>query len=90
VITTMVMMTREEIRIELGWSEDMIYSLLPIPDSPHARHNKQTGGYTAGLYRRDRVFAVAQSKEGLAAKRRWDETLHGDRPNPGWLHAWAI
>jgi hypothetical protein len=37
-----------------------------------------------GLYHRDRVLAVAQSTEGLAAKRRWDETLRGNTPNPGW------
>jgi hypothetical protein len=62
----------------------MIHSPLPIPDSPHVRLNKQTGGYTSGLYYRDRVLAVAQSTEGRAAKRRWDETLRGDAPNPGW------
>jgi hypothetical protein len=30
------------------------------------------------------VLAAAQSTEGRAAKRQWDETLRGDRPNPGW------
>jgi hypothetical protein len=30
------------------------------------------------------VLAVAQSTEGLAAKRRSDETLRGNSPNPGW------
>jgi hypothetical protein len=30
------------------------------------------------------VLAVAQSTEGRAAKRRWDETLRGTTPNPGW------
>jgi hypothetical protein len=72
------------IRTELGWTDSMIHSLLQNPDSPNARRDKFTGGYTYGLYRRDRVLAVAQSTEGKAAKRRWDETLHGDRPNPGW------
>jgi hypothetical protein len=84
VITTMAMMTREENQTEFGWSEDMIQSVLQIPDSPNARRNKHTGGYTYGLYRRDRVLAVAQSTEGRAAKTRWDETLRGDTPNPGW------
>jgi hypothetical protein len=37
-----------------------------------------------GLYQRARVLAVAQSTAGRAAKRRWDETLRSDRPNPGW------
>jgi hypothetical protein len=36
------------------------------------------------LYNRDRVLAVAQSTEARAAKRRWEETLRGDRPDPGW------
>jgi choline dehydrogenase-like flavoprotein len=62
----------------------MIHSLLQIPDSPNARRDKLTGGYTYGLYHRDRVLAVAQSTEGRAAKRRWDETLRGNAPNPGW------
>jgi hypothetical protein len=48
----MKMMTREEIRMELGWTENMIHSLLQNPDSNNARRNKQTGGYTCGLYRR--------------------------------------
>jgi hypothetical protein len=78
------MMTREEIRTELGWSENMIHSLLPISDSTHARRNKHTGGYTSGLYRRDRVLAVAESEEGQAAQERWDEKLRSDRPDPGW------
>jgi hypothetical protein len=42
-----------------------------------------TGGYTYGLYHRARVLAVAQSTEGRAAERRWDETLRGDTPDPG-------
>jgi hypothetical protein len=33
---------------------------------------------------RERVLAVAQSTEGRDAKRRWDETLRGNTPNPGW------
>ena len=62
----------------------MIRSLLPVPDSPNARRCKDTGAYTYGLYKRERVLAVAQSTEGRAAKRRWDETLRSDTPNPGW------
>jgi hypothetical protein len=34
VITTMTMMTRADIRTELGWSDEMICSLLRSPDSP--------------------------------------------------------
>jgi hypothetical protein len=79
-----MMMTAEDIRAELGWNDDMIHSLLQPPDSTKARRCKSTGGYTYGLYHRDRVPAAAQSPEGRAAKRRWDETLRGDRPNPGW------
>lgn len=78
------MMTKDDIRSELGWNENMIHSLLRNPDSPNARRDKVTGGYTYGLYHRDRVLAVAQSAEGRAAKRRWEETLRGNTPNPGW------
>jgi hypothetical protein len=60
----MTMMTEEDIRTEFGWNEDMIYSLLQNPYSPNARRKKITGGYTYGLYRRERVLAVAPSKEG--------------------------
>jgi hypothetical protein len=80
----MKMMTTDDIRTELGWTDSMIHWLLPTPDSPHAQRNKQTGGYTYGLYRRERVLAVAHSEEDRAAKRRWDETLRGNAPNPGW------
>jgi hypothetical protein len=80
----MKMMTEDDIRTELGWTDSMIHSLLQIPDSPTARRDKLTGGYTYGLYHRDRVMAVAQSTEGRAAKRRWDETLRGNTPNTGW------
>ena len=77
-------MTMADIRRELSWSDNMIRSLLPVPDSPNARRCKDTGAYTYGLYKRERVLAVAQSTEGRAAKRRWDETLRSDTPNPGW------
>jgi hypothetical protein len=80
----MTMMTREDIRTELGWTDSMIHSLLQEPDSTNARRCKDTGAYTYGLYKRERVLAVAQSTEGRAAKRRWDETLRGTTPNPGW------
>ena len=80
----MTMMTRDDIRTELGWTDSMIYSLLQNPDSTKVRRCKNTGGYTSGHYYRDRVLAVAQSTEGRAAKRRWDETLRGNTPNPGW------
>jgi hypothetical protein len=80
----MKMMTEDDIRDELGWTDSMIHSLLQNPDSPNARRDKFTGGYTYGLCHRDRVLAVAQSTDGQAAKRRWDETLRGNTPNPGW------
>jgi hypothetical protein len=75
------------IRTELLWTDFMIHSLLQNPDSPNARRDKFTGGYTFGLYHRERVVAVAQSEEGRAAKRRWDETLRGNTPNPGWSYS---
>jgi hypothetical protein len=80
----MTMMTRADIRTELGWTDDMIRSLLQTPDSANARRCKDTGEYTYGLYKRERVLAAAQSTEGRAAKRQWDETLRGNTPDPGW------
>ena len=68
------MMTEEEIQTELGWIRPMIYSLLHAPDS----------GTACRLYRRERVLSVAQSPEGQAAQRRWNATLRGSTPNPGW------
>ena len=32
----------------------------------------------------DRVLAAAQTTEGRAAKKDWDETLRNPMPNPGW------
>jgi hypothetical protein len=84
ITATMPMMTAEDIRAELGWNDDMIHSLLQPPDSTKARRCKSTGGYAYEHYYRDRVLAVAQSKEGLDAKRRWDKTLRGNTPDPGW------
>jgi hypothetical protein len=73
----MTMMTRADIRTELGWTDDMIHSLLQSPDSPNARRSKNTGEYTYGLYKRERVLAAAQSTEGRVAKRQRDERLRG-------------
>jgi hypothetical protein len=67
----MIMMTEDDIRAEFGWNDAMIYSLLQTPDSPNGRRKKFTGGYTYGLYNRDRVLAAVQSTEGLDTKRRW-------------------
>ena len=78
------MITWADIRTELGWSDDMIHALLQTPDSTNARRCKNTGEYTYGLYKRERVLAAAQTTEGQAAKRRWDEMLRGNTPNPGW------
>jgi hypothetical protein len=77
------MMTEDEIQTELGWIRPMIYSLLYAPDSGNDRPGK-SGGYMCELYRRERVLAVAQSPEGQAAQRRWNATLRGSTPNPGW------
>ena len=80
---TMTMMTREDIRTELGWSDDMIRSLLQSPDCTKTRRSNHK--YEVhDLYDRERVLAAAQSTEGRAAKRQWEETLRGDTPNPGW------
>jgi hypothetical protein len=80
----MTMMTAEDIRTEFGWDDDMIHSLLKTPDSTKARRCKSTGLYAYEHYYRERVLAIAQSKEGRDAKRRWDETLGGNTPDPGW------
>jgi hypothetical protein len=77
------MMTEDEIQTELGWTRSMIYSLLRAPDSDTARSGK-TGGYACSRYSRERVLAVAQSPEGQAAQKRWDATLRGFAPDPGW------
>jgi hypothetical protein len=79
----MRMMTKANIRMELGWSDEMISSLLQAPAS--TKKTRRNNEYVYELYNRDRVLAVAQSKEGSAAKRRWDETLRSDTPNPGWM-----
>jgi hypothetical protein len=47
---SMTMLTDEDIRTEFGWNDDMIYSLLQNPDSPHARRNK--------AHRRIHIWAV--------------------------------
>jgi hypothetical protein len=78
------MMTSDEIQAELGWSREMISTLLKEPDSNGIRRNRSAGSYTRGLYKRDRVLAVAQTPETMAAKRRWDETVRGCDPAPGW------
>jgi hypothetical protein len=78
---SMTMMTEEDVRTEFGWNDDMIDYFLQSPDSPHVRRNKHTGAYTYGLYKRERVLAVAQSK-GRDSKPRWDETLRGKHTQP--------
>jgi hypothetical protein len=86
----MKMMTSDDICAELGFTDSMIHSLLQDPDSPHAWRDKHAGGYTYGLYRRERVLTVAQSTEGQAAKRRWAETLRGTTPSQGGRRDSAI
>jgi hypothetical protein len=75
-----VLMTRDEIRAEFGWSDDMVRRLLRIPDAPTSVRGK----HKCGRYKRDRVLAAAQTTVGRTAKRNWDETLRNPRPNPGW------
>ncbi len=73
-------MTMDEIREELGWSEDMVHRLLRIPDAPASIRGK----HTSDRYHRERVLATAQTREARVDKLRWDETLRGHTPNPGW------
>jgi hypothetical protein len=71
------MMTREDVRTEFAWSAEMIAMLLGEPDSPRARRNKARGEYSYGLYRRERVLAIAETPEAVLAKKRWDATVRG-------------
>jgi hypothetical protein len=75
-----ILMTSDEIRTDLGWSDEMVRSLLPIPDAPASKRGK----HKCDRYSRDRVLAAAQTTLGRAAKREWDETLRDSTPNPGW------
>jgi hypothetical protein len=72
-------MTMDEIREELGWSDDMVRRLLRIPDAPASIRGK-----TSDRYYRERVLATAQTREARVGKLQWDETLRGHTPNPGW------
>jgi hypothetical protein len=74
------LMTTDEIQMELGWSKYMVRLLLQIPDAPASIRSK----YTCDRYDRERVLAVARTREAQLAKMQWDETLRGHRPNPGW------
>jgi len=78
-----LVMTEDEIQAELGWIRPMIYALLGAPDFDTITRSK-TSGYGCRLFRRDRVQTVAQSPEGQAAQKRWDATLRGFAPDPGW------
>jgi hypothetical protein len=75
-----ILMTADEIRAELDWSDDMVRRLLRIPDAPASIRGK----HKWDRYNRDRVLAATQTTEGRAAKRDWDETLRNPMPNPGW------
>jgi hypothetical protein len=77
---TSILMTRDEIRAEMGWSDDMVRRLLRIPDAPASTRGK----CKCDRYNRERVLAVAKTTHGRAAKREWDETLRDPTPNPGW------
>jgi len=77
-ISTLV--TTDEIQMELGWSKYMVRLLLQMPDAPASIRGK----YTCDRYDRERVLAIARTREAQLAKMQWDETLRGHRPNPGW------
>ena len=77
---TSILMTMDEIREELGWSDDMVRRLLRIPDAPASIRGK----HTSDRYYRERVLATAQTREARVGKLQWDETLRGHRPNSGW------
>ena len=77
-ISTLI--TMDEIQMELGWSKYMVRLLLQMPDAPASIRGK----YTCDRYDRERVLAVARTREAQVAKMQWDETLRGHRPNPGW------
>jgi hypothetical protein len=74
------LMTADEIRAELGWSDDMVRRFLRIPDAPASIRGK----HKCDRFSRERVLAIAQTPLGRAAKREWDETLRNPTPNPGW------
>jgi hypothetical protein len=57
---TMTMMTKADIQTELGWSNDMVSSLLQDPDS--TKKTRRNNEYVYELYNRDRVLAAAQSR----------------------------
>ena len=78
--TTSILMTIDEIREELGWSNDMVRRLLRIPDAPASIRGK----HTSDRYYRERVLATVQTREARVGKLQWDETLRGHTPNPGW------
>jgi hypothetical protein len=75
-----ILMTRDEICAELGWSDDMVRRLLRIPDAQASIRGK----HKCDRYNRNRVFAAAQTTMGRAAKRDWDETQRNSTPDPGW------
>jgi hypothetical protein len=67
----MKMMTMEEIRTELGLTDSMIHSLLQDPTRTPSGAAKPHADTHADYTSRERVLAVAQSREGQVAKRRW-------------------
>jgi hypothetical protein len=82
--STMTMMTRDDIRTEFGWCEDMIRSLLRFPDSIKTQRRQHTNEQYE-LYSRDRVLAASQTAEGRVTEGEWNETKRGDRPSSGWI-----
>src|ERR1700733_11765428 len=55
------------VRVRLEQQNDPFTS--PEPRLPQWPAQKRSGGYIYGLYKRERVLAIAQSKEGRDAKR---------------------
>jgi hypothetical protein len=71
------------VRVRLERQNDPFAS--PEPRLPQWPARKSTSADTyMGCISAIRVLAVAQSTEGRDAKRRWDETLRGNTPDPGW------
>jgi hypothetical protein len=75
-----ILMTKDEICTELGWSDDMVRHLLQSPDASASIRGK----YRCDRYNREWVLAVSQTQEARAAKKEWDEMLRGHKPNSGW------
>ena len=61
-----ILMTTDEIRAELGWSNDMVRRLLRIPDAPASIRGK----HKCDRFNRDRVLAAALTTVGRGCEKR--------------------